>query len=89
MVADVWEKDVWDFQGKSGTSGSCHLFLHFLLEIRSSIISAWWTFRIFFFFGSGRGRGSPRRQEGGGVGFLLKIPGGGVLPGEGGGGRGA
>ena len=30
MVADVWEKDVWDFQAKSGSSGSCCLFLHFL-----------------------------------------------------------
>ena len=38
---------------------------------------AWWTFRIFFNFfllGEGEG-GSPRRQEG--IGFLLKIPGGG------------
>ena len=30
-VADVWEKDVWEFQAKSGSSGSCRLFLHFLL----------------------------------------------------------
>ena len=29
-VADVWEKDVWEFQAKSGSSGSCGLFLHFL-----------------------------------------------------------
>ena len=28
-VADVWEKDVWKFQAKSGSSGSCRLFLHF------------------------------------------------------------
>ena len=33
---------------------------------------------IFYFVCSGRGRGSPRRREGGGgIGFLLKIPGGG------------
>ena len=36
MVADVWEKDVWDFQAKSGSSGSCTLFLHFLGNHRSS-----------------------------------------------------
>ena len=30
VVADVWEKDVWDFQAKSGSSGSCRLFLQFL-----------------------------------------------------------
>ena len=36
-----------------------------------------WTFRIFFIFFCS-GRGSPRRQDvGGGIGFLLKIPGGG------------
>ena len=29
VVADVWEKDVWDFQAKSGSSGSCRLCLHF------------------------------------------------------------
>ena len=43
-----------------------------------------------FFSARGRGRGSPWCQEGAGVGFLLKIPGGGgVLPREGGGGEGA
>ena len=37
-----------------------------------------WTFRIFLIFSArGRGRGSPRCQEGAGVGFSLKIPGGG------------
>ena len=30
VVADVWEKDVWEFQAKSGRSGFCCLFLHFL-----------------------------------------------------------
>ena len=30
MVVDVWEKDVWDFQAESGSSGSSPLFLHFL-----------------------------------------------------------
>ena len=33
VVADVWEKDVWDFQAKSGSSVSCTLFLHFLGKI--------------------------------------------------------
>ena len=32
-VADVWKKDVWEFQAKSGSSGSCRLFLHFLGKI--------------------------------------------------------
>ena len=27
VVAEVWEKDVWDFQTKSGSSGSSRLFL--------------------------------------------------------------
>ena len=40
---------------------------------------SWWTFRIFFFFCLGRGEGGVRgARRGGGVGFLLKIPGGGV-----------
>ena len=29
VVTDVWEKHVWDFQAKAGSSGSCRLFLHF------------------------------------------------------------
>ena len=33
VVADVWAKDAWDFQLKSGSSGSCRLFLHFLGKI--------------------------------------------------------
>ena len=33
VVADVWEKDIWEFQAKSGSSGSCGLFLHFLGKI--------------------------------------------------------
>ena len=32
-VADVWKKDVWEFQAKSGSSGSRRLFLHFLGKI--------------------------------------------------------
>ena len=32
-AADVWEKDVWEFQPKSGSSGSCRLFLYFLGKI--------------------------------------------------------
>ena len=46
-------------------------------------------FEYFLFFSArGRGRGSLRRQEGAGVGLLLKIPGGRVLPREGGWGEG-
>ena len=33
VVADVWKKDVWEFQAKSGSSGSCRLFRHFLGKI--------------------------------------------------------
>ena len=33
LVTHVWEKDVWDFQAKSGTSGSCPLFFYFLQKI--------------------------------------------------------
>ena len=33
VVADVWEKDVWDFQAKSGSSGSCRLLPDFLGKI--------------------------------------------------------
>ena len=36
VVVDVWEKDVWDFQAKSGSSGSCPLRLSFPQENRSS-----------------------------------------------------
>ena len=37
-----------------------------------------WTFRIFFiFFRSGRGKGESEAPGGGGIDFLLKIPGGG------------
>ena len=47
-------------------------------------------FGYFLLFSAlGRGGGSPRRQEGAGVGFLLKIPGGGLgSPTRGGGGTG-
>ena len=54
---------------------------------RDSGVYTWWTFRIFI-LARGRGRGSPRRQDGRGSVFLLKIPGGGGLPGEGGRGEG-
>ena len=33
VVADVWENDIWEFQAKSGSSGSCCLFLHSLGKI--------------------------------------------------------
>ena len=48
-------------------------------------------FEYFLFFSArGRGRGSPRRQKGAGVGFLLKTPrGGGFSHKREGGGRGA
>ena len=48
VVADVWEKDVWDFQDKSGSSGSCRLFLRFLGKIAVPKMS-------------GKAAGSPRR----------------------------
>ena len=49
-VADVWKKDVWEFQAKSGSSGSCRLFLHFLgkIAVRKT---------------SGRTSGSPRHPS--------------------------
>ena len=25
VVVDVWDRDIWDFQVKSGTTGSCSL----------------------------------------------------------------
>ena len=31
LDGDVWGKDVWDFQARSGSSGSCPLLLHHLL----------------------------------------------------------
>ena len=46
----VWEKDVWDFQGKSGSSGSCRLFLCFLGNIVVPKIS-------------GKAPGSPRHPS--------------------------
>ena len=33
VAADVWKKDVGEFQAKSGSSGSCRLFQHFLGKI--------------------------------------------------------
>ena len=33
VVADVWDKDVWEFQAKSGSSGACRFFLYFLGKI--------------------------------------------------------
>ena len=49
-VADVWKKDVWEFQAKSGSSGSCRLFLHFLGRIAVRKMS-------------GRTPGSPRHPS--------------------------
>ena len=49
-VADVWKKDVWEFQAKSGSSGSCRLFLHFLRKIAVRKMS-------------GRTPGSPRHPS--------------------------
>ena len=53
----------------------------------SRATETWWTFRIFFCFLLGGGEGGVRgARKGAGVGFLLKIAGGGgVLPEEGGG----
>ena len=69
---------------------ACLLLRVFREFVPFDFSSSWWTFRIFFiFFGSGEGNGEVQGdREGGGVGFLLKIPGGGGLP-EGGGGGGA
>ena len=36
VVADVWEKDVWDFQAKSGSSGFWPLGLHFLGKLTAT-----------------------------------------------------
>ena len=52
-------------------------------EFNSS--NTWWTFRIFFSF-SAWGRGRVRGARKGSVSFILKIPRGGGLPGEGAGG---
>ena len=49
-AADVWEKDVWEFQVKSGSSGSCCLFLYFLGKIAVQEMS-------------GRTPGSPRHPS--------------------------
>ena len=50
VVADVWEKDIWDFQTKSESSGSCRLFLHFLGEIAVQKIweNAWKSQTSFY-----------------------------------------
>ena len=39
VVADIWETDVWDFQAKFGSSGSCPLFLRFLGKIAVQTMS--------------------------------------------------
>ena len=48
VVTDVWKKDVWEFQAKSGSSGSCCLSLHFLgrtaVQEMSGIGSVWLRF---------------------------------------------
>ena len=57
---------------------------HRRLEIPDLLSILCGRFGYFLFFSAwGRGRGSPRRQEGGGIGFLLKIPGGGGVVQEG------
>ena len=56
------------------------IFTRFVNSRYPKSLSTWFTMRFFFFFFSGRGggkRGSPRRREG--IGFLLKIPGGGEV----------
>ena len=50
VVADVCEKDVWEFHAKSGSSGSCCLFLYFLGKIAVQEMS-------------GRRPGSPRHPS--------------------------
>ena len=53
------------------------------LKLPIIALCTWWTFRIFFFFSFlvGEGEGGVRGVRGGGVGFVLKIPGGGFLGG--------
>ena len=34
LVEDVWYKELWDFQPKSGTNGCCLLFPHFLVKVQ-------------------------------------------------------
>ena len=50
VVADVWEKDVWDFQAKSGSSGSCRLFLRFVGKSHSKkcLGNPWKSHTSFF-----------------------------------------
>ena len=50
VVADVWERDVWHFQAKSGRSGSCRLFLHFLGKIAVQKMSGS-TLEVLFLVG--------------------------------------
>ena len=50
-AADVWEKDVWEFQAKSGSSGFCCFFPLFPRENRNSRNvweSAWKSQTSFF-----------------------------------------
>ena len=51
MVADVWEEDVWDFQAKSGSSGSRRLFLCLLGKVAVPEMSgkAPWKSQTSFF----------------------------------------
>ena len=51
VLADVWDKDVWEFQAKSGSSRSCRLFLHSLGKIAVQEMSgktAWKSQTSFF-----------------------------------------
>ena len=52
VVADVWEKDVWDFQAKSGSSRSCRLFLGFFYFQKIAVQEM-----------SGKAPGSPRHPS--------------------------
>ena len=49
-VADVWKKDVWEFQAKSGSLGSCRLFLHFLgkIAVRKNVWESTWKSQTSF-----------------------------------------
>ena len=70
----------FDYLGVSSLPGGINFIISEGISF-SVPIQAWWTFRIFLIFSArGKGGGSPRCQERGGVGFLR-----GGLPGKGGG----
>ena len=51
--------------------------MHFENDYVLGFIISWWTFRIFFIFFAREGEGESEALGGGGISFLLKVPGGG------------